>query len=1025
MKQDFTLGEHVWAQVDGPSKDWLECTVASVDSTGAVASVSLEGGKVTKPLKVLGKNPQGLIGSPNLIHLSLMSEQEVLRSLKARYLQDLYYTRSGLLMVSVNPFKQVPGYYSWQKRDFYRGKATSAQRDEQVAISTASPEPHLYEVAQSAYHRLKEGKINQSIIINGESGAGKTVAARHILQFLTEEQHQSAVGSGSGSDHQSLSKLEQMILASNPLLESLGNAKTQRNNNSSRFGKFVKLEFGDDWTVCGASIQSFLLEKSRACSHAAGERNFHIFYQLIAGLDEARRKELHLQKGFKFSYLEPLCEFDEQEDLQGFSEFMKSLDLFGLDCKRKQELLQCLAGILHLGNVEIKGSVDDSSINESNEALCKACELLGFEPRALIQVITERSISTREGTIVAKNSLEKALEFRDSLTKYLYDSIFYWMVSFVNKSISVAHSKRFIGILDIYGFEFFKTNSLEQFCINYANEKLQQEFNKHFFKTEQELYQREGVSMENIQFSDNQLCIDMIEAKGGIIDQLDEQSKVAIGTDQKFRDSLYHSSNQTTCNSAFLIKPKIGTSAFGVKHFAAEVLYESKGFLEKNRDTLPESLKNIACASKLAFLQEAIALSNSTGKKTVLSSFRDSLKTLLQTLQSTESQYIRCIKPNDAFKNEFDTNYTLNQLICCGIIESVKIAMQGYPTRKPHLEFLDVFGVLAPKNSDPVAHIKGCFMACGIDQVNWAVGKSQVFMKIGILAELELKRQAFYAKALAFVFSNYHTVNTRKRYLLDLKSVKSSQCIIKRYLMQSSFASLKSTASFLQSITRRKTIKLILKPLVKVQRSFRALKAREALNFHSSIIRMQSLFRVLLVRANFNETLRCIQIQRCFRTKQNYLPLKAYLQDKYVQVIQKEFRKAHAYRTFNDPSAIRIARKEIAQTKKRLLDAILAQQELEAQKAAQEVLAEQQEKRERLAIFNKEIKALEREEHEIEQEIEALELRLKAQEGKAQVKEWNLTPKLMKSLLKQGMIFSCFWLTFDTFSIYLTHSTMK
>ena len=1014
--QRFAVGEHIWAVVEGAPKDWEECTVSTLDTLSNVNLVRLENGRIAKPLKVLGKNPQALIGSSNLIHLSFMNELEVLRSLKARYLQDLYYTRSGLLMVSVNPFKQVPGYYSGQKRAFYRG----GERNEQLSISTASPEPHLYEVAQAAYRRLKEGKINQSIIINGESGAGKTVAARHILQFLTEEQHSGVAASL--ADDQHLSKLEKMILASNPLLESLGNAKTQRNNNSSRFGKFVKLEFGDDWSLCGGSVQSFLLEKSRACSHAPGERNFHIFYQLISGCDEELRRELHLEKSVKFAYLEPACEFDEQEDLQGFGEFLQSCELFGLSAKKRLELLRSLAGILHLGNVQIRGSVDDSVIEESDKALSVACDLLGFEPKAVIRAITERSISTREGTIVAKNSLEKACEFRDSLAKFIYDSIFNWMIALVNRSISVAHSKKFIGILDIYGFEFFKTNSLEQFCINYANEKLQQEFNKHFFKTEQELYDREGVSMENIQFSDNQLCIDLIEAKGGIIDQLDEQSKIAIGTDQKFRDSLYHSSNQATSASLFLIKPKMGTSAFGIRHFAAEVLYESEGFLEKNRDSLPEGLRILANASKLSFLQEIVALSNSSGKKSVLSAFRDSLKALVQTLQSTESQYIRCIKPNDVFKNEFDPKYTLNQLICCGIIESVKMAMQGYPTRRGHRDFLDTFGILAPKNSDLAVYVKNCFMACGIDQVNWAVGKSQVFMKIGILAELELKREAFYARALACVFSGYRMVQTRRIFLNNLQSIRRTQTIIKSRLISTDFAYLRSTASFIQSIRRRKVIKLILKPLIKIQRSFRAQIAGAALKFHLSIILMQSLFRVALVKSSFTETLRCVQLQRSFRSKQIHLPLKAFLQAKYIQIIQRQYRTLQAYHAFNEPTALRIARKEIAQTKKRLLDARLAQQELAEQRAAQEIQAQEQEKRERHAAFAKELRALDLEEQEIEQKIAALQQRLKQSEGKKHLSNWNLTPSRMKNYLKQGVIFSLFWLAFDTFAVYLTHS---
>lgn len=973
-----------------------------------------------KAAPLLHMNPESLVGSHNLTELSHLNEQEVLRSLRKRYEQDQVYTKSGLVLVALNPFKVIPSLYSDQSRSFYRSNQEACE-DGPTGV------PHVFAIAENAFRDLRENNRNHSIIINGESGAGKTVAAKYILQYYTEE------SAKSGEGHSAPNDIEHRLLASNPILEALGNAKTQRNDNSSRFGKYLRLEFDDRWSIAGASMETYLLEKSRLCSHPEGERNFHIFYQMFAGSDEAFKKRLGLTVPTDFAYLKPYRE-EDLGDAKCFQELLVSLELFGMDSNMQLEFFSILAGVLHLGNVQITGSADESLVNSPPDpALAKACELLRIDSATFVKVLMERTIVTREGPIVAKNSREKAIEYRDAIAKFIYVKLFAWILALLNKSLCANKWKGYIGILDIYGFEFFKTNSLEQFCINYANEKLQQEFNKHFFKKEQVIYQNEGIPLEHIKFNDNQPCIDLIEGKGGIVDQLDEQAKVAFGTDQKFRDGLFSSSKQ----SDFLIKPKMGTTTFEVKHFAANVVYDVSGFVDKNRDAISEELRSLLVATKNSILIQAFSgdAQSSSTKASVMSSFRESLRALCDSLGKTESHYIRCIKPNDKFKNLFDPKYTLHQLLACGIIETVKMAIAGFPTRRSHLEMVERFGVLVDRaGKSPTDIAEAICKRCGLNKnTEYAIGKTLTFMRIGVLARLEKEREEFYLQSLRLVTGCFHAKKVREQFVMDMKKINSLKNLIRARLIQLRFRAVRETSLFVQQVFRIQKIKRIFRPTVILQRAIRNHFKLAVVGRWNSAITMQSNIRAYGVKKDFKTFLFASLVQQTYRRKLKRIALYDYLIPKYVAITQNYLRRFLSVRIFRDPQWIRESKRAVEATQKRAKDAEFARKQLEEQRAAAEQYRIESERKERIRQHDACIKTLDREEQVLNKELADLEATLRSSDEFAvddlEKSAFEIPLKVpdqydfnsIKAIKQQSLLFIGLVVAFDAFTIYMTH----
>ncbi|XP_069733851.1 unconventional myosin-Vb-like [Phaenicophaeus curvirostris] len=693
-------------------------------------------------------NPDCLSGADDLVVLSYLHEPAVLHSLRRRFLEaNAIYTYCGIVLVAINPYKPLPIYeeeviYAYSGREM------------------GDMDPHIFALAEEAYKQMVRFGKNQSLIISGESGAGKTVSAKYAMRYFT------TVG-GCLSD----SSMEEKVLASSPIMEAFGNAKTTRNDNSSRFGKYIEIGFSQA-RVIGATIKTYLLEKSRVTFQAKAERNYHIFYQLCASatLPELQGLGLRGAEFFHYTCQGRCATAQSSKDAADFESTRNAFSLLGVPEADQLDLFTILAAILHLGNVVVRGKDrrgDGCVVEPSDEALGLFCTLLGIEASQVTRWLCHRKLVTAGETYLKPLSRQQALDSRDALAKHMYGQVFRWIVSRFNRALrSPEGHHTSIGILDIYGFEMFELNSFEQFCINYANEKLQQLFNLHVFKLEQEEYVTEEIPWVFVDFCDNQPCIELIEGRLGILDLLNEECKMPTGSDGSWAQKLY----QTHLGSSHFQKPKRPTDAFIVCHFAGKVEYQCEGFVEKNRDTVPEELVGQLRASKSALLAElfledgdgpmSLQSRRSSGprmagrlsrrslpgsqkmKKSISSQFKASLKKLMEMLGSTTSHYIRCIKPNDGKQPfVFDSRRAVEQLRACGVLETIRISASGYPSRWSYQEFLERYRALVSREELMSTDVKQiCSLALERllqDPNKYQCGKRKVFFRAGQVAHLE------------------------------------------------------------------------------------------------------------------------------------------------------------------------------------------------------------------------------------------------------------------------------------------------
>ncbi|KAM6294831.1 unconventional myosin-Va-like [Aegotheles albertisi] len=695
-------------------------------------------------------NPDCLLGADDLVALSYLHEPAVLHSLRRRFLEaKAIYTYCGIILVAINPYKPLPIYeeeviYAYSGREM------------------GDMDPHIFALAEEAYKQMLRFGKNQSLIISGESGAGKTASAKYAMRYFT------TIGGCLGN-----SSMEEKVLASSPVMEAFGNAKTTRNDNSSRFGKYIEIGFSQVH-VTGATIKTYLLEKSRVTFQAKAERNYHIFYQLCASAGLPELQGLGLRGAESFHYTSQGAAAQSTDDVADLDSTRHACSLLGIPEAEQLELFGVLAAILHLGNVVVRGRDrrgDGCSVEPGDESLGLFCVLLGIEPLQVTRWLCHSKLVTAGETYLKPLSRQQALEARDALAKHMYAQVFRWMVSRVNRALrSPEGHHTSIGILDIYGFEMFELNSFEQFCINYANEKLQHLFNLHVFKLEQEEYVTEEISWVFIDFCDNQPCIELIEGQLGILDLLNEECKMPQSNDGSWAQKLY----QTHLTNSYFQKPKRPRDAFVICHFAGKVEYQCDGFVEKNRDTVPEELVGLLRASKSALLAElfleegrgpgSLQSRRSSGhrmvgrpgrrslpgsqksKKSISSQFKASLKQLMEMLGSTTSHYIRCIKPNDGKEPfVFDSRRAVEQLRACGVLETIRISASGYPSRWTYQEFLERYRALVSREELMGTDEKQiCSLALERllqDPSKYQCGKSKVFFRAGQVAYLEDLRQ--------------------------------------------------------------------------------------------------------------------------------------------------------------------------------------------------------------------------------------------------------------------------------------------
>uniref|UniRef100_A0A8C5I2S4 Myosin VAa n=1 Tax=Gouania willdenowi TaxID=441366 RepID=A0A8C5I2S4_GOUWI len=739
------------------------------------------------------RNPDILVGENDLTALSYLHEPAVLHNLKVRFMDSkLIYTYCGIVLVAINPYETLP-IYGTDIISAYSGQ------------NMGDMDPHIFAVAEEAYKQMARDERNQSIIVSGESGAGKTVSAKYAMRYF-------ATVSGSASE----TNVEEKVLASNPIMEAIGNAKTTRNDNSSRFGKYIEIGFDNRYRIIGAHMRTYLLEKSRVVFQADEERNYHIFYQLCASADLPEFKILRLSSANDFLYTRqgrsPVI--DGVDDTKELCITRKAFTLLGINDSYQMGLFQVLAAILHLGNVDIKERDSDSCIiPPNNRHLTAFCELVGVTYQDMSQWLCHRKLKTATETYVKTLSRLQATNSRDALSKHIYAKLFNWIVEHVNKAlITNIKQHSFIGVLDIYGFETFEINSFEQFCINYANEKLQQQFNMHVFKLEQEEYMKEQIPWTLIDFYDNQPCINLIEAKMGILDLLDEECKMPKGSDDSWAQKLYNT-HLKTCN--LFEKPRMSNRAFIIQHFADKVEYQCDGFLEKNKDTVNEEQINVLKASKFDLLVElfhdeekAISptgqvpgtggrtrlsikpdksrdKSSKEHKKTVGCQFRNSLQMLMETLNATTPHYVRCIKPND-FKMafSFDPKRAVQQLRACGVLETIRISAAGFPSRWTYQEFFSRYRVLMVQKDvlpDKKLTCKNVLEKLVQDQDKYQFGKTKIFFRAGQVAYLEKLRADKLRVACIRIQKTIRCWLARKKYLRQRSAAITIQRFTRGY----------------------------------------------------------------------------------------------------------------------------------------------------------------------------------------------------------------------------------------------------
>ncbi|KAG2548270.1 hypothetical protein PVAP13_9KG157500 [Panicum virgatum] len=711
-----------------PNGDWALCTVLKTSGDESVLKVSE--GKVLrlKTESLQPANPEILDGVDDLMQLSYLSEPSVLYNLQYRYSQDMIYTKAGPVLVAVNPFKKV-SLYGTEYIDAYRNKTMDS--------------PHVYAIADAALREMKRDEVNQSIIISGESGAGKTETAKIAMQYLA------SLGGGSGIEYE--------ILQTNPILEAFGNAKTLRNDNSSRFGKLIEIHFSTTGRICGAMIQTFLLEKSRVVQSAVGERSYHIFYQLCAGAPASLREKLNLKKVDEFKYLKQSCCYSIAgvDDSQMFRTVTEAMNIVHISKEDQENVLAMVSAVLWLGDVSFTVIDNENHVEIIvDEASKTVAELLGCSIEDLNLALSKRHMKVNNENIVQKLTLAQATDARDALAKSVYASLFEWLVEQINKSLSVGKRRtgRSISILDIYGFESFDKNSFEQFCINYANERLQQHFNRHLFKLEQEEYVEDGIDWAKVDFEDNQDCLNLFEKKPlGLLSLLDEESTFPNATDLTFANKLKQHLNSNSC-----FRGERG-KAFAVRHYAGEVAYDSSGFLEKNRDLLHmDSIQLLAkCKSSLPqmFASKMLAQSDisisvpyrssaaDSQKLSVAMKFKGQLFQLMQRLESTTPHFIRCIKPNNLqLPAIYEQGLVLQQLKCCGVLEVVRISRSGYPTRMTHQKFARRYGFLLLEDvasQDPLSVSVAILHQFNILPEMYQVGYTKLFFRTGQIGKLE------------------------------------------------------------------------------------------------------------------------------------------------------------------------------------------------------------------------------------------------------------------------------------------------
>eukprot|EP00064_Thunnus_orientalis_P002416 superscaffoldBa00000175_g2423 len=718
-----------------------------------------------------------MIGVGDMVLLEPLSEDSFLENLRNRFDHNEIYTYIGSVVISMNPYRSLP-IYTPEKVEDYRNR------------NFYELSPHIYALADEAYRSLRDQDKDQCILITGESGAGKTEASKLVMSYV-------AAVCGKG---QEVNKVKEQLLQSNPVLEAFGNAKTVRNDNSSRFGKYMDIEFDFKGDPLGGVISNYLLEKSRVVKQPRGERNFHVFYQLLSGASD-----------------DTLNTITNAMQIVGFME------------DEVQSVLELVAAVLKLGNIEFKpesrcNGTDESRVKDKND-LKEMCELLGIEQSVLERAFSYRTVEAKLEKVSTTLNVAQAYYARDALAKNLYSRLFSWLVTRINESIKAQAKTRHkvMGVLDIYGFEIFEDNSFEQFIINYCNEKLQQIFIELTLREEQEEYVREGIEWTNIEYFNNAVICDLIENnQNGILAMLDEEClRPGTVTDETFLDKLnticaehQHFESRLSKNSKFLTDHSLPHNCFRIQHYAGKVLYRAEGFVDKNNDLLYRDLSQAMYKANHSLIKQLFPEGN-PGKvnlkrpPTAGFQFKASVGTLMRNLQTKNPNYIRCIKPNDKKASHiFTESLVRHQVRYLGLMENVRVRRAGYAFRQAYEPCLERYKMLCKKTwphwRGPAREGVEVLMSdLQVPTEEFSYGRSKIFIRNPrTLFFLEERRRQCLQDLATLIQKIYRGWKCRSHFLL----LKKSQIVVaawyRRYAQQKKYQKIKSATTVVQSYTR-------------------------------------------------------------------------------------------------------------------------------------------------------------------------------------------------------------------------------
>ncbi|KAF7023185.1 hypothetical protein CFC21_035763 [Triticum aestivum] len=1025
---NIVIGSHVW--VADKDLAWIDGEVFKID--GQNAHVRTTKGK-TVTANVSDIHPKDTEAPPDgvddMTRLSYLHEPGVLDNLAVRYAKNIIYTYTGNILIAINPFQRLPNLVDVQTMEKYKG------------ANLGDLDPHVFAIADVSYRQMmNEGKSN-SILVSGESGAGKTETTKLLMRYLA------FLGGRSGTGGRTV---EQQVLESNPVLEAFGNAKTVRNNNSSRFGKFVELQFDKSGKISGAAIRTYLLERSRVCQTSSPERNYHCFYFLCSAPSEDIKKyKLGDPSSFHYLNQSSCIRVDGINDAEEYLATRNAMDMVGITEEEQEAIFRVVAAVLHLGNISFaKGTEADSSVIKDAKSrfhLNTAGELLMCDCEKLENALIKREINTPEGVITTTVGPNSATVSRDGFAKQIYSRLFDWLVNRINASIGQdPSSDKLIGVLDIYGFESFKTNSFEQLCINFTNEKLQQHFNQNVFKMEQEEYTREQINWSYIEFVDNQDVLDLIEKKpGGIIALLDEACMFPKSTHETLSQKLYEKFK----NHKRFAKPKLSRTAFTIQHYAGDVIYQSDHFLDKNKDYVVAEHQELLNASRCSFVSVLFPPAPEENTKSSKSSsiatrFKMQLHELMETLSSTEPHYIRCVKPNSVLKPAiFENTNVLQQLRCSGVLEAIRISCAGYPTRKLFHDFLHRFRILAPeilkeKNDDKTTCQK---VLDKIGLEGYQIGRTKVFLRAGQMAELDARRTEVRNTAARGVQSQLRTHVAREQFLILRNASVCLQSFVRARLacklhgfLRQQAAALKIQKNIRRYFARRTYSQLCLSAIT-LQTGLRTMAARNEFNSRNqnkASIHIQSRWRrhrdnlsyIKLKRAAL--TYQCAwrgrvarrelrQLKMAARDTQALKVAKEKLEERVEELMSRLSLEKKLRTDLEKSKATEISKLQSAlhDMEQRVEEAAAMKENESAKKAVEEALAQE---REKISSLTSEIEGLkvllvaEREENDVTKKAHSNaqerneELNRKVQDADEMIKQLNDIVKRLEETVREG-----------------------